>query len=165
MKKYISVVIAVLTILFCFASCGKEKKIYTDISEYDEAVSKSQIEASVSESKQVEDIANDKVKTEKEIGKSTEGEKLVLRRDGSNSVEYWVLYFKNGKADYRVRYIYCYDDTTYQSKLQNIETGKDKITDSDANLRCIVVKTTGIMASSYSSMYNYYTDSEVFTII
>lgn len=167
MKK--SILILIITSLIILVFCACEKK--PDVSKMDESEIASYVEESMasereSASVREENIQQAVVKTEKEIGKSVKGKKLVIKNEGGSLIEYQVINF--GKDKYpstKLTYRYFDDDDDFNYYMKINYPDSQKIKDSDKELRCIVTETKMNMPLTYDQWFEEYSDNDMFTII
>ena len=164
MKKAMALLIAVITVLTAFAGCTK--KIYFDEEEFASAVSESESIREESSSKQEEDISEEKENLEEELGKTEKNKKIVLKLEYGEHMEYVVMYFKRGKADYKMTYKYFFDRAYYDRIKGYGDDGTNKLVDSDDNTMCLTYKNKDV-EGDYEDYYELWVreDSDVRTVL
>lgn len=167
MKKAIYILIITSLIIFVFCACDKKP----DISKMNESEIASYVEESVasereSASAREENIQKAVVKTEKEIGKSVKGKKLVIKNEGGSFIEYQVINFgKNKYPTTKLIYRYFDDDNDFNYYMKINYPDNQKIKDSDKELRCIVVETKMNIEMTYDQWVERYSDTDLYTVI
>ena len=157
MKKAISVLLITLVAAGVFAGC--QKRIYFDEEEYMSAQEESVSAQNEAVSKQEAEIMSVREEFEQGEGKTKQNERLSLKFEYGNHMEYRIVYFKkNGKADYMMRYLYFYEEGYYERVKGYGDDGDDKLIKADDETRCLVYKSKDTSEMTYDEYYEYYKD-------
>ncbi len=167
MKKSILILIIASLIIFAFCACDKKP----DVSKMNESEIASYVEKSMASERESASVREENIeqavaKTEKEIGKSVKGKKLVLKTQYGSFVEYQVIKF--GKDKYpseKLIYRYFDDDNDFNYYKNINYPDSDKIKDSDKELRCIVIESEINLPLSYDKLYERYSNDDQFTVL
>ncbi len=156
MKKAAALLLSVLTAVTVFASCGKNKKIYTDPKEYSKALAESEKESAEAESERNSEIESDIQELELELGKTEKGKQIVVKKEYNGLVIYEKTIFKKGIADYMLLYKYYDKDEDYEQQVEFGDNGNEKLIEHDKKTRCLIYKNTDVLDLDYEAFYELY---------
>lgn len=155
MKKLIAALL-IFAAVVSLASCSVRQKDLT----YEER--KASLEARESEraaeSLKVEsEIVEEMNNVEKEIGKTVDGKRIVIKGEYNDRTEYTVLEFdKKKNLDHTMIYMFFKEAANYESVKQIGDRGDDKLSKSDDEKRMLVFKNSKTDGSSYDDWYKTY---------
>ena len=94
---------------------------------------------------------------EKEIGKTVDGKRIVIKEDYNDRTEFTVLEFdKKKNLNQTTIYMFFKDSDNYEAVKKIGDRGNDKLSKSDDEKRILIFKNSKTDGASYDDWYKTY---------
>ncbi len=164
MKKIIAV-LAILATVFSLSACKMKGKMDADErAQYLAEKESERIEQSLKVERDYINGINETV--DEDIGKTEKGEKLVIKVNNPNAVEYQVYYFdRKEKFDYKLSYVFYELPANYNAiKDYDNDTKDKKLIKHNDEARMLVYKYTYKRDKTFDELYKNYKMPEVINL-